>query len=131
MTVIDLKTHAATQTPPKAWPMPQTEHPKAIEARKLAAIRRTELALVKGAIVTHGVHFFQRGLYTFCYKREGRNIIEVATSIRHPNDKHDPHIGKREALSYFMQGGRTQFRVPKGQHPRQFLHTMCICALED
>lgn len=124
MTVIDLKSHAHTQTINAG-----TEHPKAVESRRLAAVRRLEAAKIKAAIATEGIHFFQKGLYTFCYRREGRNIIEVATSIRHPGDKHDPHIGKREALNYFMSGARTQFRVPKHEHAREMLENMYHHAL--
>ena len=70
------------------------EHPKACEAREKSAIRTFEKEKIKHAVAAHGVHFFALGRYTFCYRVDKRNVIEISSSIRHPGDKHDPHVGR-------------------------------------
>ena len=54
------------------------EHPKAREAREKSAIRTFEKERIKYAVATHGVHFHTSGRYTFCYRIDKRNIIEVS-----------------------------------------------------
>ena len=88
------------------------EHPKAREARENSAIRTSEKAKIKHAVAAHGVHFHVSGRYTFCYRIDKRNIIEVSSAICHPGDKHDPHMGKMVALSRFAAANRMHMRVP-------------------
>ena len=103
--------------------MNTNEHPKAREARKNAAIRTFEKEKIKHAIAAHGVHFHESGRYTFCYRIDKRNIIEVSSAICHPDDKHDPHIGRMVALSRFAAANRMHMRVPPGMPSvRQFLN---------
>ena len=98
------------------------EHPKAREAREKAAIRTFEKEKIKHAITTHGVHFHVSGRYTFCYRVDKRNIIEVSSAICHPGDKHDPHMGRVVALSRFAAANRMHMRVPPGMPSvRRFL----------
>lgn len=101
------------------------EHPKAREAREKAAIRTFEKEKIKHAIATHGVHFFALGRYTFCYRVDKRNVLEISSSIRHPGDKHDPHVGRMQALARFAASNRMHLRMPNDlKSPREFLTTL-------
>lgn len=105
--------------------MNTNEHPKAHEARKKAAIRTFEKAKIKHAIAAHGVHFFALGRYTFCYRIDKRNVLEISSSIRHPGDKHDPHVGRMQALARFAASNRMHLRMPNDlKSPREFLTTL-------
>lgn len=98
------------------------EHPKAREAREKSAIRTFEKEKIKHAVATHGVHFHASGRYTFCYRIDKRNIIEVSSTIWHLSDKYDPHIGRMQALARFAAGNRMLMRVPPGMPSvRRFL----------
>ena len=98
------------------------EHPKAREAREKAAIRTFEKAKIKHAIAQHGVHFHVVGEYTFCYRVDKRNVIEVSSTIRHPGDKNDPHVGRMYALARFAVANRIHMRMPNWcRSPRAFL----------
>lgn len=102
--------------------MNTNEHPKAREAREKSAIRTFEKEKIKYAISSHGVHFHVSGCYTFCYRIDKRNIIEVSSAICHPGDKHDPHMGRMVALSRFASANRMHMRVPSGMPSvRRFL----------
>ena len=102
--------------------MNTNEHPKAREARENAAIRTLEKEKIKRAVAAHGVHFHASGRYTFCYRIDKRNIIEVSSTIWHLNDKYDPHMGRVVALSRFAAGKRILMRVPPGMPSvRRFL----------
>ena len=93
--------------------MNTNEHPKAREAREKAAIRTFEKEKIKHAISSHGVHFHTVGEYTFCYRVDKRNVIEVSSAIRHPGDKNDQHVG------------RMHMRMPNEMRsPRDFLTIM-------
>ena len=105
--------------------MDTNEHPKAREAREKSAIRTFEKEKIKHAIAVHGVHFFTLGRYTFCYRIDKRNVIEISSAIRHPDDKHDPHMGRVVALSRFAASNRMHLRMPNDlKSPRDFLTTM-------
>lgn len=102
--------------------MNTNEHPKAREARENSAIRTFEKAKIKHAIAQHGVHFHVVGEYTFCYRIDKRNVIEVSSSIRHPGDKQDPHVGRMHALARFAASNRMHMRMPNWcRSPRYFL----------
>lgn len=101
------------------------EHPKAREAREKAAIRTFEKEKIKHAIAAHGARFFAVGRYTFCYRIDKRNVLEISSSIRHPGDKHDPHVGRMQALARFAASNRMHLRMPNEMRsPREFLTTM-------
>lgn len=105
--------------------LPVTEHPKAREAREKSAIRTFEKEKIKHAVAAHGVHFFALGRYTFCYRVDKRNVLEISSSIRHPGDKHDPHVGRMQALARFAASNRMHLRMPNDlKSPRDFLTTM-------
>ena len=102
--------------------MNTSEHPKAREARENSAIRTLEKEKIKHAISSHGVHFHVSGRYTFCYRIDKRNIIEVSSTIWHLSDKYDSHIGRMQALARFAAGNRMLMRVPPGMPSvRRFL----------
>lgn len=102
--------------------MNTNEHPKAREAREKSTIRTFEKEKIKHAIATHGVHFFALGRYTFCYRVDKRNVLEISSSIRHPGDKHDPHVGRMQALARFAASNRMHLRMPNDlKSPRDFL----------
>ena len=98
------------------------DHPKAREAKDRSARRRHERELIKNAVATKDIHFHVSGRYTFCYRVDKRNIIEISSAICHPGDKHDPHMGKMVALSRFAAANRMNMRVPPGMPSvRRFL----------
>ena len=102
--------------------MDTNEHPKAREARENSAIRAAEKVKIKHAISSHDVHFHTVGEYTFCYRVDKRNVIEVSSSIRHPGDKNDPHVGRMHALARFAASNRMHMRMPNWcRSPRSFL----------
>ena len=102
--------------------MNTNEHPKALEARKKSATRFLEKQAIKHAVATHNIHFFVLGRYTFCYRVDKRNVIEISSAIRHPDDKHDPHMGRVVALSRFAASNRMHLRMPNWcRNPRTFL----------
>ena len=105
--------------------MNTNEHPKAREAREKSATRTFEKEKIKRAIAAHGVHFFALGRYTFCYRVDKRNVLEISSSIRHPGDKHDPHVGRMQALARFAASNRMHLRMPNDlKSPRDFLTIM-------
>ena len=105
--------------------MNTNEHPKALEARMNAVIRAAEKAQIKRVIAKHGVHFHTVGEYTFCYRVDKRNVIEVSSAIRHPGDKNDPHVGRMHALARFAAANRMHMRMPNDlKSPRDFLTIM-------
>ena len=98
------------------------EHPKAREAREKSTSRALEKQAIKRIVATHGVHFFAVGRYTFCYRVDKRNVLEISSSIRHPGDKHDPHVGRMQALARFAAANRMHLRMPNWcRSPRAFL----------
>ena len=105
--------------------MNTNEHPKAREAREKSATRTFEKEKIKHAIAAHGVRFFALGRYTFCYRVDKRNVLEISSSIRHPGDKHDPHVGRVQALARFAASNRMHLRMPNDlKSPRDFLTTL-------
>ena len=105
--------------------MNTNEHPKAREAREKSAARTFEKEKIKHAIAAHGVRFFALGRYTFCYRVDVRNVLEISSSIRHPSDKHDPHVGRVQALTRFAASNRMHLRMPNDlKSPRDFLTIM-------
>ena len=102
-----------------------TEHPKAREAREKSTLRALEKQAIKHVVATHGVHFFALGRYTFCYRVDKRNVLEISSAIRHPGDKHDPHMGRMVAMSRFAASNRMHLRMPNDlKSPRDFLTIM-------
>ena len=98
------------------------DHPKAREAKDRSARRRHERELIKNAVATNDLHFHVSGRYTFCYRVDKRNIIEISSAICHPDDKHDQHMGRVVALSRFAAANRMHMRVPPGMPSvRRFL----------
>ena len=105
--------------------MNTNEHPKAREAREKSTIRAFEKEKIKYAVAAHGVHFFALGRYTFCYRVDKRNVLEISSSIRHPGDKNDPHVGRMQALARFAASNRMHLRMPNEMRsPRDFLTTL-------
>ena len=105
--------------------MNTNEHPKALEARKESALRTLQKEAIKRAVADNDVHFFVVGRYTFCYRVDKRNVLEISSSIRHPGDKHDPHVGRMQALARFAASNRMHLRMPNDlKSPRDFLTIM-------
>ena len=101
------------------------EHPKAIAARQAAAqnraIREVEKAKIAKAKAKHGVRFLTVGKYTICYRVDRRDVIELSTTIKHPNDRFDKHIGQMQALERFAANNRIHLKSEQGFPPKQFL----------
>lgn len=105
--------------------MNTNEHPKAREAREKSVLRALEKQAIKHVVATHGVRFLSLGRYTFCYRVDKRNVLEISSSIRHPGDKHDPHVGRMQALARFAAANRMHLRMPNEiRSPRDFLTTL-------
>ena len=105
--------------------MNTSEHPKALEAKIQTALREIERLKIKKAVAEHNLHFFALGCYTFCYRVDKRNVIEVSSAIRHPGDKNDPHMGRMQALARFAAANRMHLRMPNDlKSPRAFLTIM-------
>ena len=52
-------------------------------------------------------------------------MLEISSSIRHPGDKHDPHVGRMQALARFAANNRMHLRMPNDlKSPRDFLAIM-------
>lgn len=108
-----------------ALPITFANHPKAREAKDRSARRRHEREVIKNAVATNDLHFHVSGRYTFCYRIDKRNIIEVSSAICHPGDKHDPHMGRMVALGRFAASNRMHLRMPNEMRsPREFLTTL-------
>lgn len=105
--------------------MNTNEHPKAREAREKSITRTFEKEILKRTVAEHDIHFFALGHYTFCYRVDRRNVLEISSSIRHPGDKHDPHVGRMQALARFAANNRMHLRMPNDiTSPRRFLTIM-------
>lgn len=87
-------------------------HPKAAASKARSAERQVQREGIKRAVATHGLHFHSVANYTFCYRVDKRNVIEVSSAIRHPNDPQDPHMGRVVAIERFAAGNRMHLRVP-------------------
>lgn len=102
------------------------EHPKALAARTVAeqnrAIRDAERAKIAHAKTgPHGVRFLTVGKYTICYRIDRRDVIELSTAIKHPNDRFDKHTGQYAALQRFSANNRIHLKNKPGFTPKQFL----------
>ncbi len=101
------------------------EHPKAIAARQAAAqnraVREVEKAKIAKAKREHGVRFLTVGKYTICYRVDRRDVIELSTTIQHPNDRFDKHTGQFTALQRFANNHRIHLKSSQGFPPKQFL----------
>ena len=97
------------------------EHPKAIAAKQNHAIRELEKAKIAYAKAKHGVRFLTVGKYTICYRIDRRDVIELSTAIKHPNDRFDKHIGQMQALERFAANNRIHLKSEQGFSPKQFL----------
>jgi len=101
------------------------EHPKALAARAAAeqnrAIRNAERAKIAHAKAKHGVRFLTVGKYTICYRVDRRDVIELSTTIKHPNDRFDKHIGQMQALERFAANNRIHLKNEQGFSPKHFL----------
>lgn len=97
------------------------EHPRAVEAREIAEARAMQKALMKKAIAGFDIHFHSVGNYTFCYRIDRRNVIEVSSALRHPADRSDQHTGRFLAFQRFRENNRMHMRVPNGFSVRAFL----------
>ena len=107
--------------------MNTNEHPKALEAKARAALREVERLKIKHAVAAHGIHFFALGRYTFCYRVDRRNVLEISSAIRHPNDLQDFHMGRIVAIERFAAGNRMHLRMPNDvKSPREFLTTIFL-----
>ena len=105
--------------------MNTSEHPKALEAKLQTELREIERLKIKKAVAEHNLHFFALGRYTFCYRVDKRNVLEISSSIRHPGDKNDPHVGRVQAIARFAANNRMHLRMPNEMRsPRDFLATL-------
>lgn len=101
------------------------EHPKALAAREAAESKRTKRSIEKEGLAyakrKHGVRFLTVGKYTICYRVDRRDVIELSTTIKHPNDRFDKHVGQLAALQRFAANNRIHLKSEPGYPPKQFL----------
>lgn len=101
------------------------EHPKALAARAAAESKRIERNVEKERLAyvkrEYGVRFLTVGKYTICYRVDRRDVIELSTTIKHPNDRFDKHIGQMQALERFAANNRIHLKSEQGFSPKQFL----------
>lgn len=102
-----------------------TEHPAAIAARAAAETKRKQRALERDCMLRakreHNLHFLTIGRYSICYRVDRRNVIELSTSIKHPNDHFDKHAGQWVAFERFKANNRIHVRIPTDFEPKEFL----------
>lgn len=82
---------------------------------------RAERAKVAHAMLVLGVRFLTVGDYTICYRVDQRDVIELSTTIKHPNDQFDKHTGQYVALRHFIANNRIHLKNKPGFTPKQFL----------
>ena len=101
------------------------EHPKALAARAEAAQNRAilnaERAKIAHAKAEYGVRFLTVGKYTICYRVDRRDVIELSTTIKHPNDRFNKHVGQLTALERFAANNRIHLKNEHGFSPKRFL----------
>ena len=75
-----------------------TEHPKAIEARRTAAarnqLRKAEQNELNRYRQELGFKFLRIRNTTVAYRIDKRDVFHIATTVKHPGDKDDPHTAK-------------------------------------
>lgn len=96
------------------------EHPKAIAAREATAQNRA-IREVEKAKREYGVRFLTVGKYTICYRVDRRDVLELSTTIRHPNDRFDKHVGQMQALSRFASNNRIHLKSLQNFSPKEYL----------
>lgn len=98
-------------------------HPKAAAAKARSTQRMAEREGIKRAIAANNLHFHSVANYTFCYRVDKRNVIEISSAIRHPGDKQDAHMGRVVAIERFAASNRMYLRVPPNfRSVRSFLN---------
>lgn len=101
------------------------EYPKALAARAAAESKRIERNVEKERLAyakrEYGVRFLTVGKYTICYRVDRRDVIELSTAIKHPNDRFDKHIGQLTAMQRFAANNRIHLKSEPGYSPKQFL----------
>lgn len=100
------------------------EHPKAVAAKQEAEQRKQHRAEMKQQVAAsraHGVKYLAVGIYTICYRVDRRNLMEISTTICHPNDRPDKLLGQYSALGRFVSNNRILLRIPSGVTPTEFL----------
>lgn len=101
------------------------EHPKALAAREAAESKRIKRSIEKERLAyakrEHGLRFLTVGKYTICYRVDRRDVIELSTTIQHPNDRFDKHVGQLTALQRFAANNRIHLKSKQGFPPKQFL----------
>ena len=101
------------------------EHPKALAARAAAETKRINRNAEKEHLAymkrKHRLRFLTVGKYTICYRIDRRDTIELSTTIKHPNDRFDKHVGQMTALQRFAANNRILLKNRQGFSPKQFL----------
>ena len=109
----------------KSGAIMDNEHPKAVAAREMRErnhkTRSAELERITNAKRQHNVRFLTVGKYTICYRVDRRDVIELSTTIKHPNDCFDKHIGQMQALERFINNNRIHLKNEQSFPPKQFL----------
>jgi len=105
-----------------------TKHPAAIAARAAAETKRKRRALERDCMLRakreHNLRFLTIDNYSICYRVDRRNVIELSTSIKHPNDRFDKHVGQWVAFERFRNNNRIHLKIPTYLEPKNFLTTL-------
>jgi NOL1/NOP2/fmu family ribosome biogenesis protein len=90
------------------------------EAKQIREQRASVKAKLKELTQLHKISFYRQGIYTIAYKRGRRDLLELSTAIRHPNDKEDVITGKLLAAERFAAGNTIILKKSKRDSPSTF-----------
>jgi hypothetical protein len=104
------------------------EHFRAVEAKVRYERKKLEKAQIKEIKAKHNIRTIVVGDYTICYRVDKRDVIELSTAIRHPNDRFDRHVGELTALLKFCDMNRILLKNKMRVSPKQFLRFIFTAA---
>jgi hypothetical protein len=104
------------------------EHFRAVEAKLRYERKKLEKAQIKEIKAKHNIRTIVVGDYTICYRVDKRDVIELSTAIRHPNDRFDRHVGELTALLKFCDMNRILLKNKMRISPKQFIRFIFTAA---
>lgn len=104
------------------------EHFRAVEAKVRYERKKLEKAQIKEIKAKHNIRTIVVGDYTICYRVDKRDVIELSTAIRHPNDRFDRHVGELTALLKFRDMHRILLKNKMRVSPKQFIRFIFTAA---
>lgn len=103
-------------------------HPKAVLAREKTRLKHeildNEKQQLELARNQSGLRFLAVRDYTICYRVDRRSVIELSTTIKHPNDRHSKRDAQIIALNRFYENRRIIVKTALGRTPKEQLNDM-------